>query len=109
MVGGGKAGGVAVALLTVTGLDTWPTLPAASNALTVSGYPPSASERVSKSYVYGALVKLVSSVVPSQNSTRRTPTLSLASARRVTIPLHSWPADGAVMVTVGAVLSPLWP
>jgi hypothetical protein len=56
--------------------------------------------------VHGEVAVAPSKTEPSQkNSTRVTPTLSLALAESVTVPLIVVPLDGAVNVMVGATVS----
>ena len=55
---------------------------------------------------YGEVVSVPASVPSTKSSTRLTPTLSLALAETVTVPLTVAPFSGAVIDVVGGVVSP---
>src|SRR5882672_3402718 len=103
LVAGG--GGALLDTVTVTGADVvW--LPAASRATAVSVCEPSLEAVVSTEIEYGAEVSSAPSAAPSpKNRTPTTPTLSDALAEIVTVPFTVTPFAGAVMVTVGGVVS----
>src|SRR5205807_7404316 len=81
-------------------------LPAASRAVAVNVCDPSATPAVFHATAYGADVFSAPSGAPSpKNCTPATPMLSAALALTVIVPVTAVPADGAVMATVGGVLS----
>src|SRR5205807_5439648 len=83
-----------------------PRFPAASRATAVSVCEPLPAVVVSQVVVYGAAVTSPPRLAPSNwNCTPATPTLSLADAVTLVEPVTVWPAAGAVIETVGAVLS----
>src|SRR5205823_220970 len=92
-------------LRTVTLIVAVAVLPAASNAEAVSVTEPSATvvEIGRESCSAGVLVP--TSVVLARNSTRVTPTLSVALAGSATMPGTVLPAAGEVIETVGGVVS----
>src|SRR6266850_4262761 len=93
-----------LATVTPTGAEVV-ALPAASRATAVRICGP--SERVVESQltVYGAAVSSAPRTAPSRrNWTPATPTLSVALAVTATVPATE-PAAGAVMATVGGVVS----
>ncbi len=104
--GGGGGGGALLATVTVTGAEVV-LLPAASRAIAVILCEPSLVVVVSKEIEYGAVVSSVLPLVPSssRNCTPTTPTLSEALAVTVTVPFTVAPLAGAVMLTVGGVVS----
>ena len=58
--------------------------------------------------LYGAVVSVHCNAPFTKNSTRVTPTLSLAFAVTAIVPLTVAPLAGDVMLTVGATVSPPW-
>ena len=81
-------------------------LPAASRARAVSWWFPLAVAVVSQDVAYGAVVSSALSGAPSsRNCTPTTPTLSAALAPTATVADTVAPAVGALMSTVGAVVS----
>src|SRR5947209_15935339 len=80
--------------------------PAASRAMAVKLWEPLATRVVFHEREYGAAVTSAPRFAPSSlNCTPTTPTLSVALAETVTVPETVEPAAGAVMETVGGVLS----
>jgi hypothetical protein len=93
------------ATVTVT-LAELPVLPAASRATADSVWAPLAVVVVSHVTAYGGVVTWTPRLAPSSlNWTPATPTLSVALADTVTLPLTVAPARGAVMAIVGGVVS----
>src|SRR5438445_9156151 len=91
--------------VTLTGADTavWPE---ASRAIAVSVWAPVRAVVVSHETEYGGPVRSVPRLTPSSlNWTPTTPTSSVAVAETVTMPATLVPAAGAVMATVGGVVS----
>src|SRR5439155_14015801 len=83
-------------------------LPAASRATAVSVWLPLAEAVVIQVSAYGALVISVPRLAPSSlNCTPATRTLSDALALTVTAPVSVEPPAGAVIATVGGVVSTL--
>src|SRR5437667_990090 len=81
-------------------------LPAASRATAVTLWLPFALKVVFQEIEYGAVVTSAPRFTPSSlNCTPTTPTLSVASADTVIVPDTVAPVDGAVMETVGGVVS----
>src|SRR5882762_1180694 len=81
-------------------------LPAASRATAVSVCEPLFAVVVFQETAYGAVVSSTPRLAPSsRNWTPATPTLSDALAVTVMVPLTVAPVAGAVMLTVGAVVS----
>src|SRR6267378_4924082 len=81
-------------------------LPAASRATAVSVCAPLLAVVVSQGTAYGAVVSSRPRLAPSRrNWTPATPTLSDALAVTVVVPLTVAPVAGAVMLTVGGVVS----
>jgi hypothetical protein len=80
---------------------------AASNARTVSEWVPFAAPVVFHDAEYGDVVSLESSAPSTRKSTRVTPTLSLAFAWMLMVPLTVAPAPGLAIDAVGAVVSPV--
>src|SRR6266702_1817258 len=81
-------------------------LPAASRAVAASVCEPFATLVVSRATEYGAAVSSAPSAAPSsRNCTPATPTLSEASALTLIVPDTVAPFAGAVIDTVGGVLS----
>src|SRR5882724_10941315 len=104
-VGGVVSAGGPLATVTVTGADVV-LLPAASRATAVMVCGPLLVVVVSMEIEYGALRSSAASAIPSpKNCTPTTPTLSAALAASVTVPLTVAPFAGAVMPTVGGVVS----
>src|SRR5438093_13132205 len=102
-VGGG--GGPPLDTVTVTGAEVV-RLPAPSRATAVRVWDPSLVVVVSHEIEYGASVSSAPRLAPSSlNWTPTTPTLSEALALTVVAPPTVDPAVGAVMLTVGAVVS----
>src|SRR5436309_14111278 len=95
----------AFATVTVTTAEVV-TLPAASRATAVSAWLPLAAPVVFHETAYGALVSSAPRLLPSSlNCTPTTPTSSLALAVTVTVFDTVAPPAGAVILTVGGVLS----
>ena len=98
---------VSTALPTV--IETLPEvvlLPAVSNALARTVWVPSGTVDESQLMLYGELLSLPASVLPStRKSTWATATLSDALADIGTLPLTLAPSAGVVRLTVGAVVS----
>ena len=94
-------------LLTVTPTDVAVVLlPAASRAIAVSVCVVLVAVRVSHGTEYGAEVSSLPRLAPSRrNCTPATPTLSAALAVTLMLPSTVEPAAGAVIETVGAVVS----
>src|SRR6478609_2760885 len=83
-------------------------LPAASRATAVSAWLPFVTALVSHEAEYGDVVSSDPRLVPSTlNCTPTTPTLSAALADTDTVPCTEAPPAGAVIDTVGAVVSVL--
>src|SRR5437660_12461273 len=104
-VSSGDSRTLPLATVTPTGAEVV-ALPTASRATAVRVYGP--SERVVESQltVYGAAVSSAPRAAPlSRNCTPATPTLSVALAVTATVPATLEPAAGAVMATVGGVVS----
>ncbi len=81
-------------------------MPAASRATAVNVCEPLLDVVVSHVTAYGADVSVVPGAAPSiMNCTLATPTLSFAAAATVTLPLTDDPDAGAVIVTLGGVVS----
>src|SRR5437870_2928816 len=81
-------------------------LPAASRATAVKLWEPLATRVVFQEIAYGAAVTSAPRLTPSSlNCTPTTPTLSVALAETVTVPATVAPAAGAVIDTVGGVVS----
>ena len=81
-------------------------LPAASRARAASVCVPLLAVALFQEVEYGAVVTSAPSDAPSsRNWTPATPTLSLALAETVTVPDTVAPLAGAVMETVGGVIS----
>ena len=92
--------------VTVTAADVL-TLPAASRATAVSEWLPLGTPVVFHETEYGALVPSAPRLPPSSLNCRpATPTLSLALAAMVTVLETVAPFAGAVIATVGGVVSP---
>src|SRR5258705_3196619 len=104
VVSGGGGGG---ALFTVTvTAETGLTLPAASRATAVRVCEPLLAEVVSQDTEYGAVVSSAPRLEPSSlNCTPTTPTLSEALAVTLVVPKTVAPEAGAVIFTVGGVVS----
>ena len=83
-----------------------PLFAAASYALACSECAPLAAAVLSQLHAYGEVVSVDASAPSRRNSTRVTPTLSLAVAVTVVGPVIVAPLEGAVSVAVGAVVSP---
>lgn len=100
-------GGCGGALLTVTvTAAAVAVLPAASRARAASVCAPSATVVVSHKMLYGLVVFSALRFTPSsKNCTPATPILSLALADTVTVPETIAPLAGAIMATVGGVVS----
>jgi hypothetical protein len=80
--------------------------PAASRAMAVRVWEPFAIVVVFQEVLWGLVVSSVPRLVPSsRNWTPTTPTLSEAVAETVTVPDTVAPLAGAVIVTVGGLLS----
>src|SRR5947199_384278 len=104
-VGGVVSGGGGLLTLTVTGADVV-VLPAASRAVAVSVWLPFVVVVESQVLEYGEVVSSAPRFAPSSlNCTPATPTLSLAVALTATEPTIVAPPAGAVMETVGGVVS----
>src|SRR6185295_3566031 len=104
-VGGVVSGGGAFDTVTVTVAEVV-RLPAASRALAVSWCEPLATAVVFQETEYGDVVSSPPSVAPStKNCTPATPTLSEAVALTLIVPDTVAPFAGAVMLTVGGVVS----
>ncbi len=105
-------GGVVSAawLLTVTETDVLVVeLPAASRATAVSVCAPLATEAVFHETEYGEAVSSAPRLAPSSlNCTPTTPTLSEAFAVTLSVDETVCPAEGAVIETVGLVVSATW-
>src|SRR3989475_7025235 len=81
-------------------------LPAASRATAVRVCAPLLAVVVVQERVYGAVVSSAPRLAPSSlNCTPATPTLSVALAETVTVPATVAPAAGAVIDTVGGMVS----
>src|SRR5882724_8653203 len=81
-------------------------LPAASRATAVSVCEPLLAVVVSQETAYGVAVASTPRLAPSRrNWTPATPTVSAALAVTVMVPLTVAPVAGAVMLTVGGVVS----
>jgi len=94
-----------LATVTVT-LAEAPVLPDASRATADSVWAPLAAVVVSHVAVYGGVVTWTPRFAPSRmNWTPATPTLSVALAETVTLPVTVAPARGAVIAIVGGVVS----
>ena len=94
-----------LATVTVTPVEV-PVLPAASRATTDSIWAPLAAVVVSQVTAYGGVVTWTPRLTPSSlNWTPATPTLSVALADTVTVPLTVAPARGTVIAIVGGVVS----
>src|SRR5690349_6663292 len=94
-------------LLTVTlTVADVPTLLAASYAFATSACAPFDAVVVSQLHAYGEVVSVDLSTPSSQNSTCVTPTLSVAVAVTLVVPLTVATFAGAVIETDGAVVSP---
>ncbi len=104
--GGGGGGGVLLATVTVTSAEVL-LLPAASRAIAVMLCEPSLAVAVFHEIEYGAVVASALPLTPlsSRNCTPTTPTLSEALAVTVTVPFTVAPLAGAVILTVGGVVS----
>src|SRR5947199_4925930 len=99
-----RSGG-ALSTVTLTAL-AGAVLPAASRATAVTECAPFAAVEVIQARVYGAAVTSAPRFAPSSlNCTPTTPTLSVALAETETVPAMVAPADGAVIETVGGVVS----
>jgi hypothetical protein len=98
---------VVLPLATVTVAPTEvPVLPAASRATADSIWAPLAAVVVSQVTAYGGVVTWTPRLTPSSlNWTPATPTLSVALADTVTVPLTVAPARGTVIAIVGGVVS----
>jgi len=94
---------------TTTSIESEALFPAASNATARTRCGPSGSAVVSHEAVYGCVVSLPICRASTSNLTRVTPTLSVASARTVTVRFTVELAAGAVSFTLGACLSELPP
>src|SRR5687768_1715143 len=91
-------------MLTTTGVDVV-VFPAASRATAVIEWSPFDAVVEFQLPSYGAVVSSGPALVPSTlNCTPATPTLSVASAARLTVPVTG-PAIGLVTFTVGASVS----
>ena len=90
---------------TVTLTELLAELPAASKALACTVCAPSATAAVFHAYAYGDAASVAARTPSTQNSTRLTPTLSLADAVTDTTPDTSAPLAGAVTDTTGTVVS----
>src|SRR5262249_41324206 len=103
-------GGVVSGLFTVTLRSAvTPTLPAASRATALSLCVPFDTVVVSQAIDQGAAVSSAPRLLPSSlNCTPTTPTLSDALADTVTVPSTVAPLDGAVIETVGGMMSGLF-
>src|SRR5207244_10696398 len=98
-------GVVSFATVTLTAAEVV-RLPAASRAMAVSVWAPLAAVVVVQDTEYGAAVTSAPRLAPSSlNCTPPTPTLSAAVAVTETVPATVLPAIGAVMETVGGVVS----
>src|SRR5947199_333803 len=80
-------------------------LPAASNAFAVYVWVPLLAEVSATGAEYGAEVSVLSRVAPSRNSTRTTPTLSVAVAVNVIVPALVTLVLDEPSVAVGGVVS----
>src|SRR5262249_7776994 len=90
--------------VTITGAEV-PTLPAASNARVVRVWAPLATPVVSQLVLKGGAGFIAIRTPSTWNSTRVTPTLSVALAEMVVVPLTVAPLGGAVMLVLGGVVS----
>src|SRR5213594_3478928 len=100
-----RSGG-ALSTVTLTAL-AGAVLPAASRAMAVKLWEPLATRVVFHEREYGAAVTSAPTLTPSSlNCTPTTPTLSVALAETVTVPATVAPSAGAVIETVGGVVSP---
>jgi hypothetical protein len=94
-----------VATVTVTPAEV-PVLPAASRATADRIWAPLVAVVVSQVTAYGGVVTWTPRLTPSSlNWTPATPTLSVALADTVTVPLSVAPARGTVIAIVGGVVS----
>ena len=94
-----------LATVTVTRAEV-PVLPDASRATADSVWAPLAAVVVSHVTAYGGVVTWTPRFTPSSmNWTPATPTLSVALAETVTLPVTVAPARGAVIAIVGGVVS----
>jgi len=82
-----------------------PTLPAASLACATSVCEPAEAVAAFHVMLKGAVVSEPMAAPSTRNVTALTPMLSVAVAEIVTLPLTCAPVDGAVMATVGALVS----
>src|SRR5436309_7315434 len=99
-----RSGG-ALSTVTLTAL-AGAVLPAASRATAVTECFPWAAVEVIQARVYGAAVTSAPRFAPSSlNCTPTTATLSVALAETVIVPATVAPAAGAVIATVGGVVS----
>src|SRR5881296_138461 len=99
-----RSGG-ALSTVTLTAL-AGAVLPAASRATAVTECAPFAAVEVIQARVYGAAVTSAPRFAPSSlNCTPTTATLSVALAETVIVPATVAPAAGAVIATVGGVVS----
>src|SRR5881409_437623 len=99
-----RSGG-ALSTVTLTAL-AGAVLPAASRAMAVKLWEPLATRVVFHEREYGAAVTSAPTLTPSSlNCTPTTPTLSVALAETVTVPATVALAAGAVIDTVGGVVS----
>src|SRR3954463_10642322 len=80
-------------------------LPAPSRAIAVKVCDPSATVVVSQLIAYGTAVSLASGAPSTKNCTPTTATSSDASALTVAVPLTDAPAIGALIATLGGVVS----
>src|SRR5213593_1686586 len=97
--------GGALSTVTLTAL-AGAVLPAASRAMAVKLWEPLATRVVFQEIAYGAAVTSAPKLTPSSlNCTPTTPTLSVALAETVIVPETVALAAGAVMETVGGVVS----
>src|SRR6266853_2528230 len=105
--GGGGGGGVLLATVTVTA-EAGLRLPAASRAIALMLCDPSLAVVVFHETEYGGVVTSALPLTPSstRNCTPTTPTLSEALAVTVPVPFTVAPSFGAVILTVGGVVSP---
>jgi hypothetical protein len=96
---------LSLATVTVTPADV-AMFPAASRATADSVWAPLATVVVSHVRAYGSVVTWTARFTPSSlNWTLATPTLSIALADTVTLPLMVAPARGALIAIVGGVVS----
>src|SRR5437867_1629182 len=97
--------GDALSTVTLTAADV-AVLPAASRATAVKVWDPLTASVVFHEREYGTVVSSAPRLTPSSlNCTPTTPTLSVALAETVTVPATVAPAAGAVIDTVGGVVS----